>query len=103
MLTFELSSGDFGLVRMGKKRSIVSPIGMPSQFDWELTLTNGDTPRTIEAAVTRYTLTRACLLKQEDATLAGYLYLHKLQEDLAAIRVGELDPVTIIEFCCEYD
>ena len=106
MLDFRLTPEEFGLVRMGRKRSIIR-VGGPIAAGVGLgiaTILNAKSQQTLSAVVVRFSATRIANLTQEDAVKAGFLYLHQLTMHLMGFPdTTEDTSVSIFEFRCEGD
>lgn len=103
MIEFTLTPDEFGLVRMGRKRSIIRLFTAPKP-GWEIRILNTEGPQHFEATITRVTFTTIRELTQEDAVKAGFLYLHQLQTALMdQPHITDDVPVSIFEFRCEGD
>lgn len=106
MLDFRVTPEDFGLIRMGRKRSIIR-VGRPIAAGVGLgiaTILNVKSQQVLSAEVVRFSATRIADLTQEDAVKAGFLYLHQLITHLMEFPdTMEVTSVSIFEFRCEGD
>ena len=103
-MDYSLTPEEFGLVRMGRKRSIIRIFTAPSVLGSATVLSLvGEQTRQVE--ITRFSLTHIANLTQEDAVKAGFLYLHQLTTQLmgTSASLTEDTPVSIFEFRCEGD
>lgn len=98
----KLTSDEFGLARMGRKRSIVDTSVTTTNLG-PATMENIEGTRGFFAEVTRFTVTRIRDLTQADASKAGFLYLHQLKTELIGGPITEDAFVCISEFVVEGD
>lgn len=89
-MSFYISSDHFGLLRLNKKRAVITLTDLSglmldeqSELLGPSIVINEDKPTLQEEVLlTRVAVTFFCQLTQEDAEAAGYLYLHQLHQDL---------------------
>ncbi|MEE8551569.1 MAG: hypothetical protein V3T08_09990 [Gemmatimonadota bacterium] len=104
MVDFKLTPEEYGLVRMGRKRSIVLTFYRPINGLGSGVILNTVTSQSLQVEVVRFSVTHLQDLTQEDAVKAGYMYLHQLTTALAdSPSVMGYTPVSIFEFRCDGD